>query len=135
MQEVGTKAPGPSSIFSKKLAQINTAAEEEADCAVNLTADKRVKFQVYLSDVEIEPTTWNIADMDRVVNQLVTEIYGITSNNHMQFTKEFGTSLVEFEVWWHPIGIQELQKTIEQHVIYFGYPKMNLVSHISEPIC
>jgi hypothetical protein len=52
----------------------------------------------------------------------------------MQFKKEFSIRLVEFEAWWQAIGIQELQKTIEQCVIQFGYPKMHLVSHIAESI-
>jgi hypothetical protein len=39
--EGGIKATGPRSIFAKKLAQLKTAAEEEAYRAVNITADKR----------------------------------------------------------------------------------------------
>jgi len=42
--------------------------------------------------------------------------------------------LVEFEAWWQAICIQELQKNIEQSVIQFRFPKMHLVSHISESI-
>jgi len=54
---------------------MKTAVEEEAYRAVNMTADKHVQFQVRLSDAEIEAgTTWSIADMDRVVNQLEREI-------------------------------------------------------------
>jgi len=134
LQEVGTKASGPRSIFAKKLAEMKTAAEEEAYGAVNMTADKRVQFQVCLSDGEIEATTWSIADTDRVVNQLEREIYGITLNDNMRFRKEFSIRWVEFEAWWQAIGVQELQKTIEQRVIHFGYRKMHLVSHISELI-
>jgi hypothetical protein len=121
LQEVGTKAIGPRSIFAKKLAQMKTAAEEEANGAVMMTADKRVQFQVSLSDAEIEATTWSIAEEDRVVNQLETEIYGITSKGQMRFTKEFSIRLVEFEAWWQAICVQELRKTIEQCVIHFGY--------------
>jgi len=134
LQEVGTKATGPRSIFVKKLAQMKTDAEEQAYGAANMTTDKRVQFQVCLFDAEIEATTWSIADMDRVVNQLEREIYGITSKDQMRFTKEFSIRLVEFEAWWQAISIQELRKTIEQRVIHFGYPKMHLVSHISESI-
>ena len=39
-----------------------------------------------------------------------------------------------FETWWEAIGIQKLQKTNEQDVINFGYPKSQLVFHISKPI-
>jgi len=52
----------------------------------------------------------------------------------MQFTKGCSILLVEFEARWQAIGIQELQKTIEQRVIHFGYPMIYLVSHISQSI-
>jgi len=80
LQEVGTKATSPRSIFTKKIAQIETAAEEEVYRAVNMTADKRVEFQVRLSDAETEATTWSLADIDRIVSQLEREIHVITSN-------------------------------------------------------
>jgi len=134
LQEVGTKATGPRSIIAKKLAVMKTAAGEEAYGAVNMTADKRVQFQVCLSDAEIEATTWSIADTDRVVIQLEREIYGITLKDQMRFREEFSIRLVEFEAWWQAISVQELRKTIEQRVIHFGYPKMHLMSHISESI-
>jgi len=47
---------------------------------------------------------------------------------------EFSIRLIKFEAWWETIGIQALRKSIEQRVIHFGYPKMHLVSHISESI-
>jgi len=53
---------------------------------VNITAEKHLQFQVCLSDADIEATTWSIADMDRIVNQLTREIYGITSKDQVQFT-------------------------------------------------
>jgi hypothetical protein len=52
----------------------------------------------------------------------------------MRFKKEFSISLIEFEAWWQAIGVQELRKTIEQRVIVFEYPKMHLVSPISQSI-
>jgi len=134
LQEVGTKATGPRSIFAKQLVQMMTAAEEEAYGAVNMTADKRVQFQVCLSDAEIEATTRSISDTDRVVNQLERETYGIPAKDQMRFTKEFSIRLGEFEAWWQAIGVRELRKTIESRLIHFGYPKMHLVSHISESI-
>jgi len=134
LEEVRTKAAGPRSIFAKKLAQRKTTADEEASGAVNMTADKRVQFQVCLSNAEIEATTWCIADMDRVVNQLVREIYGITSKHHMQSTMGFSICLVEFEAWWQAIDVQELRKTIEQRVFHFAYPGMHHVHHISGSI-
>jgi hypothetical protein len=42
--------------------------------------------------------------------------------------------LIEFKAWWQAIGVQELRKTIKQRVFHFGYPKMYLVSNISESI-
>jgi len=134
LQEVATKATSPRSTFAKKLAQMKTAAEEEVCGVANMTADKRAEFQVCLSDAETEATTSSIADTDRIANQLEREIYGVTSNDQMHFKKEFSIRLIEFEAWWQAIGIQELQKTIKHCVIHFGYPKMHLVSHISESI-
>ena len=72
--------------------------------------------------------------MEHITNQLEREINGITSNEQNQFKKEFSIRVTEFEAWWETIDIQALQKTIKQHVIHFGYPKMHLVSHISESI-
>jgi len=132
LQEVGTKATGPRSIFAKELALRKAAAEDEAYGAANMTANKRLQFQIRLSDAETEPTSWSLADSERVTNQLEREIYCITSNEHMRFKKEFSLCLIEFEAWWEKIGIQALRKTIEQRIIHFGYSKMHLVSHISE---
>jgi hypothetical protein len=99
-----------------------------------MTTNKRVQFQVCLSDPEIEATTWSLADTDRVVNQLEREIDGISLKNQIWFTKEFSINLVEFEASWQTIGIQGLRKTIKQRVIHFGYSKMHLVSHTTESI-
>jgi len=99
-----------------------------------MTADKRVEFQVHLSHAETEATTLSLADIDHNVSQLERGIYGITSNEQMRFKQELSIRLIKFEAWWQAIGVQELQKTIEQRVIHFGYPKMHLVSHISESI-
>jgi hypothetical protein len=85
---------------------------------------------VRLSDAETETTTWSLADTEQVTIQLEREIYGITSNEQKRFKAEYSICIIEFEAWWEPIGIQALWKTIEQRVIYFGYPKMHLVSHI-----
>jgi hypothetical protein len=52
----------------------------------------------------------------------------------MWFTNEFSIRLVEFEAWWHAISVQVPWKTIEQRVIDFRYPKIHIVSHISESI-
>jgi len=66
---------------------MKTAAEEEVYGVANMTADKRVEFQVCLFSAETEATTWSIADMDYIENQLEREIYGITSNEQMQVKK------------------------------------------------
>jgi len=50
----------------------------------------------------------------------------------MRFRKEFSIRLVKFEVLLQPVDVQVLQTTIEQRIIYFGYPKMHLVSPLSE---
>jgi hypothetical protein len=119
-QEFGTKATGARSTFAKKLAQMKTAAEEEVYGSVNMTGDKWEEFQVRLSDTETEATTWSITDKDRIVSQLESEIYGITSNEQMRFKKLFSIPLIDFEAWWQAIGVQELRKTIQPLVIHFG---------------
>jgi hypothetical protein len=52
----------------------------------------------------------------------------------MRFKKEFSIRLIEFEALWQAIGVQKLWKPIEQIVIVFEYPKMQLVSHKSQSI-
>jgi len=111
---------------------MNTTAEYEAYGAENMTANKRVQFQVRLSDAEIEATTRRIADTHNVVNQLEWEIHCVPPKDQMWFMNAFSTCLVQFEAWWPTIRVQELRKTIEQRVIHFGYPKMHLWSHISQ---
>jgi hypothetical protein len=113
---------------------MKAAAEDEAYGAVTMTADKRLQFQIRLSDAETEATTWSLADMERVTNKLEREIYGISSDEQKLFKTEFSIRLIEFEAWWEPLSIQVFRKSIEQRVIHFGYPKLHLVSDISESI-
>jgi len=134
LQEVGTKVTSPRSKFTKELALMKTAAEDEPYGATNMTTDKPLQFQVRLSDAETEGTTWSLADTKRVTNQREREMCAIISNEQKRFKKEFSIHLIEFEAWRETIGIQAFRKTIEQCVTHFKYPKMHLVSHISESI-
>jgi len=99
-----------------------------------MTTDKRLQFQIRLSDTESAATIWSLADLERVTHQLVRKTHGITSNEQKQFKMEFSIRLIEFEAWWETIGIQAFRRTIEQRVINYGYPKMHLVHHNSESI-
>jgi len=99
LQEAGTEATGPRSIFTKNHAQMKTAVGEEAYGAVNMTTNNRVQFQICLSDAGIVATTWSITDTDCVVNQLGREIYGITLKDQVRFTKKSSIHLVEFKAW------------------------------------
>ena len=54
--------------------------------------------------------------------------------HHLGFKKEYSIRMIEFEAWWESMRIQAFWKTIKQCVIHSGYPKMHLVSHISESI-
>jgi len=99
-----------------------------------MTTDKRLQFQIRLSNAQTEATAWSLADTEWVTIQLQKEIYGNTSNRQKRFKKECSTRLIEFESWFETIGIQALRNTIEQSVIHFGYPKMHIVSQISESI-
>ena len=116
-QDVRTKATWPSSIFANEIALMKSAAEHEAYRVAHMTTDKRLQFQIRLSHAETDATTWSLADMESVTNQLVREIYGITSNEQKWFKKELSIRLIQFEAWWDTIGIQILWKTIEPHVL------------------
>jgi len=97
-----------------------------------MTADMWLQFWISLSDAETDATTWSMVDAEWVTTQLEREIHGIISNELKRFKKEFSICLIKFEAWWETICIQALRKTIEHCVINFRYPKMHLVSHISE---
>jgi len=92
------------------------------------------KFRLVYSILKQKTPSWSLADTERVSNQLGREIYGIFSNQQKWFRKEFSIWLIQFEDWWETIGIQALQETIEQCVIHFANPIMQLVSHISQSI-
>ena len=96
MQEVGTKATSPWSIFAKNLFKMNTAAKEEVYRVENITSNKGVEFRPCLSDAQSEAIMCGFADMDCIVTQLERTIYGITVNYQMQFKKEFYIRLTEF---------------------------------------
>jgi len=68
MQEVWTKATGPRSKFAKELALMKTAAEDEADGAGIMSDDKRLRFEIRLSNTEIEANTWSLADTERITS-------------------------------------------------------------------
>jgi len=134
LQEVGTKATGPRSIFGTPLGVMKTGGEAEAYEEANMTADKGLQFEIPLSDGETETTTRRLDDIEHVPIQLEGEIYGITSKQQKHFKTEFSIHLIELDAWWETIDIQTLQKTIEQRVIPFGYPTIHLVSYTSESI-
>ena len=52
----------------------------------------------------------------------------------MWLKNELSILLIEFEACWQRLGSQQRQKTMKQVVIYFRYPQMHLVRHISESI-
>jgi len=49
---------------------METATEDEVYRAANMTADKQLQFQIHLSNVETEATTWSLADSKRVTDPL-----------------------------------------------------------------
>jgi len=99
LQDVGTKATGSRSHYGKKLTLMKTAAEDKAYWAANITAIKRLQFQIDLSDAGIDVTTWSLADTECVSIQLESEIYGITSNEQKRFKKEFSIRMIGLEAW------------------------------------
>jgi len=66
-----------------------TTAGDVVYCAISMTTDKSVDFQVCLYDAETDITTWNIADTNHVTSQQTWDIYCITSNGQLQFETDF----------------------------------------------
>jgi hypothetical protein len=111
---------------------MTAAAKDETYGAAHMPADRRLQLQIRQSDSETEASTWSLADMEWVTNQLEREIYGINSCEQKLFKTGFSICLIGFEALWERIGIQSLWKSIEEHVIHFGYSKMHLARHISQ---
>jgi len=132
LQEVMTQATSRRFTFTKTFGQLKNGVEKKVYQLANMTTDKYEEYFVCLSNAETKVTTWSIADMDCIVNQLERESNGITSYEQMQFKKELSIYLIEFEVWLQAISIQELWETIKQDAIHFRYWKMHIVSHILE---
>jgi hypothetical protein len=114
LQNVGTKATGPTSIFAKQLAHRKIAAKDEDSSVATTTAYERLRFQMCESNAETEATTWSLADMEIFTIQLEREIYGFTSNEQKRFKKDFSVHLIEFQARCETIHIQVLWETIEQ---------------------
>jgi hypothetical protein len=111
-----------------------TAAEEQVYGGVRITADKCVEFQVGLSHVKTDATTWRITNTDGIVCPLEREIHCISSHEQMRIKKELAICLIKFEVWWQAFGVLEHQKTIQQHIMHLRYPKIHLLSKMSKSI-
>ena len=47
---------------------MKTAAEDEADGAGIMSDDKRLRFEIRLSNTEIEANTWSLADTERITS-------------------------------------------------------------------
>jgi hypothetical protein len=120
LQEVGTKATGHTSNFAKDVALMRDTTENDAYGVASTSANKRLQFQIRLSDAEREVTTWRLADTEQVTNQLEREINGITLIEWKRFKQEFSIRLIKFEGWWETISIEVLQKSIEQCVMPSG---------------
>jgi hypothetical protein len=69
-QKLGTLLSGSRTTYAKKLLQMQTAAKEKLNRAVNITGCKQVEFRVCLPNAKTEETTWSIMDTDHVVSQL-----------------------------------------------------------------
>lgn len=113
---------------------MKAAAADDDYRVANMTTDKGVDFQFHLSNAKPDTTSWSIADTDRTVNQLDSEIYGIILNEQTQFKMTLSICVAIFDACWQALRVQELQKTIEQHVSYIRNVKMSLMSHILERI-
>lgn len=102
--------------------------------AENITHSKSLEILVGLSDDETEVTTRSIVEKDCITDYLQGAIDDNSENAHRQVKNKLSILLMQLEAWWDAFCVQELQNTIEQWVIHFGYPKMPLVSNIAESI-
>jgi len=110
LQEVGTQAIDPRSIFAKEHALMKTTTDDEAYGVANMTTDKWQQVQIHVCDLETVATTWSLAGTERVTNQLEWEINSITSNEYNIFNQECSICSIEFEAWWETIGIRRSTK-------------------------
>jgi len=53
---------------------MKTTTDDEANGVPNMTAEKRLQFQIRLSYAKTEVTTWSLADTEHVTIQLEREI-------------------------------------------------------------
>jgi len=120
---VRPKATGARSIFAKTLLQMKTASVVEIYRVANMSHNRPVRFQVHLSLVESEASTWSIADIDHMMNQLERKIYGVTSNEQVWFTMGFSRCEIESMASWDTISTQQLQTTITQCSQNFSHRK------------
>jgi hypothetical protein len=65
-----------------------------------MRADMQMQFPNLLSDAQTEAMTRSLVDLERVTNHLGRDVYGITSNEQMQFKKEVSLHWIELEAWW-----------------------------------
>jgi hypothetical protein len=114
-------------IREQKIVKIRVAVEAEVYGAHKINAAKRKQFQARLDHTEID-------DRNSITDNLEREIYGITEAQQHLFKRICSKRMAEFETLWEQHSIHELQKAIEHQIVHFGYPKMHLVSHISESI-
>jgi hypothetical protein len=115
-------------IREQKIVKIRVAVEAEVYGAHKINAAKCKQFQAHLDHTEID-------DRDSITtDNLEREIYGITAAQQHLFKRTFSKRMAEFETLWEQHGIHELRKALEHQIVHFGYPKMHLVSHISESI-
>lgn len=98
-QEDGTKAISPQVIFAKTLTQMNTAADDDVGDAANMTPKMCEEFRLHWSNAETKSTTWLIACMDSITNQLGRDINCFNSSEQMQFNKEYSNCCLVIEVW------------------------------------
>jgi len=110
LQEVRTKATSLRSIFAKTPSQKKTAADDEAYRVVNMSPDRRMQFQVCLSDAEIEFTTCSIADTDPVVNQVERDISRITSMTRCSSQRNSPSASSSVKLGWRQSAFRCFRK-------------------------
>ena len=73
-----------------------------------------------------------MAFLNWIGNDWDQDIHDITSNEQRWIKTHYATCSLEVTSGCDAMSMQKLQKTIEHHVIHFGYLKMDLMRHIAE---
>lgn len=74
----------------------------------NITLQKHFDFHVHVSDTETKANIWSISHRAHINDCQEIKTEGITWNEQQRFEKKRYICLIQFEVRWMAIGVQDL---------------------------